>query len=87
MWPSLCVDMFSFTLNENLGAELLSPTYKYVAFPGGAAVNNSPANAGDAGVVGSISGWEDPLEKEMATHSSILAWEIPWTEESESGRL
>ena len=30
--------------------------------------------------VGSL-GWEDPLEKEMATHSSILAWEIPWTEE------
>ena len=27
-------------------------------------------------------GWEDSLEKEMATHSSILAWEIPWTEES-----
>ena len=26
-------------------------------------------------------GWEDPLEKVMATHSSILAWEIPWTEE------
>ena len=25
-------------------------------------------------------GWEDPLEKEMATHSSILAWRIPWTE-------
>ena len=30
-------------------------------------------------------GWEDPLEKEMATHSSILAWEIPCTEEP--GRL
>ena len=30
-------------------------------------------------------GWEDPLEKRMATHSSILAWEIPWTEEP--GRL
>ena len=29
--------------------------------------------------------WEDPLEKEMATHSSILAWEIPWTEDP--GRL
>ena len=29
--------------------------------------------------------WEDPLEKEMATHSSILAWEVPWTEEL--GRL
>ena len=30
-------------------------------------------------------GWEDPLEKELATHSSILAWRIPWTEEP--GRL
>ena len=30
-------------------------------------------------------GWEDPLEKEMATHSSILAWRIPWTEKP--GRL
>ena len=27
-------------------------------------------------------GWEDPLEKEMATHSSSLAWKIPWTEET-----
>ena len=26
-------------------------------------------------------GWEDPLEKDLATHSSILAWKIPWTEE------
>ena len=30
-------------------------------------------------------GWEDPLEKEMATHSNTLAWKIPWTEEP--GRL
>ena len=30
-------------------------------------------------------GWEDPLEKEMATHSSTLAWKIPWSEER--GRL
>ena len=35
-----------------------------------------PANAGDAG----DTGWEDALEKGMATHSSILAWKIPWTE-------
>ena len=34
--------------------------------------------------VGSL-GWEDPLEKEMATHSSTLAWKISWTEEP--GRL
>ena len=38
-----------------------------------------PANAGDAG---SVPGWEDPLEEEMAPHYSILAWRIPWTEES-----
>ena len=39
-------------------------------------VKNLPASAG----VQSL-GWEDLLEKEMATCSSILAWEIPWTEE------
>ena len=42
----------------------------------------SAYNVGD---LGSIPGWEDPLEKGMATPSSILAWEIPWTEEP--GRL
>ena len=31
-------------------------------------------------------GGEDPLEKEMATHSSILAWEIPWTEETKGAK-
>ena len=41
-------------------------------------VKNPPANAEDA--VQSL-GQEDPLEKEMATYSSILAWEISWTEE------
>ena len=40
-----------------------------------------PAKAGDAGDTGSIPGSEDPLEKGMAVYSSILAWEIPWTEE------
>ena len=39
---------------------------------------NPPANAGDTG---SIPGLGRPLEEEMATHSSILAWEFPWTEE------
>ena len=41
-------------------------------------VKNLPANAGDTG---SIPGLRDPLEKEMATHSSILDGEIPWMEE------
>ena len=40
-----------------------------------------PASACNAGNLGSIPGQEDPLEKEMATHSSTLAWRIPWTEE------
>ena len=47
-------------------------------FPGGLAVKNLPAK--QETWVCSL-GREDPLEKEMATHSTILAWEIPWTEE------
>ena len=43
-------------------------------------VKNPPASAGDAGDTVSVPGLEDSLEKEMATHSSILAWEIPRTE-------
>ena len=39
----------------------------------------SACNAGDPGL---IPGWEDPQEMGMATHSSILAWRIPWTEET-----
>ena len=49
-----------------------------IGFPGGSAVKNLPSSAGDSS---SIPGLEDPLEKEMATHFSILAWRIPWTEE------
>ena len=48
-------------------------------------VKNPPASAGGIRDVGSIPGSEDPLEEEMATHSSILARRIPWTEEP--GRL
>ena len=44
-------------------------------------VKNPPANAGDEGDVGSIPGSRKSPEREMATHSSILAWRIPWTEE------
>ena len=45
-------------------------------------VKKLPASAGDSD---SVPGWEDPPEEEMATHSSVLAWRIPWTEEP--GRL
>ena len=44
-------------------------------------VNNSPANAGDIEIQVRSLGQERPLEKGMATHSSVLAWRIPWTEE------
>ena len=44
--------------------------------------SDGKASACNAGNRGSISGSEDPLEKEMATHSSTLAWKIPWMEES-----
>ena len=48
---------------------------------GGSVVKNPPSNVETQETwVRSLS-QEDPLEKEMATHSSILAWEIPWTEE------
>ena len=47
-------------------------------------VKNLLADAGDIRDVGSIPDQEDPLEEGMATHSSILAWRIPWTE---PGRL
>ena len=45
-------------------------------FRGGSVIKNPPANARG---LGSTPGGKDPLEKERATHSSILAWEIPWT--------
>ena len=51
-------------------------------FPGGLSVKCLPAMQETR--VQSL-GWEDPLEKEMAAHSSILAWKIPWT--TEPGRL
>ena len=65
----------------------LSLFYDYArslsSFPGGSMVKNLPSQARDAGDSGSIpgSGRGIPSEEEMATHSRILAWKIPWTEE------
>ena len=44
-------------------------------------VKNLPDSEGDGRRQAQSLGWEDPLEEEMATQSSILAWEIPWIEE------
>ena len=56
----------------------LYPYLPYPYFPGGSDGKVSVYNAAD--LVRSL-GWEDPLEKEMAIHSSTIAWKIPWTEE------
>ena len=67
---------------ETIATLLIVYSPKPRDFPGSSDGKASACNAGDSG---SILGWEDILEKEMATHSSILAWKIAWTEEL--GRL
>ena len=54
-----------------------------MGFPGGSDSKESACNVGDLVLIHGVGG--SPLEKEMATHSSILAWRIPWREEP--GRL
>ena len=51
----------------------------FLGFPCDSTGKESTCNVGDLGL---IHGWEDPLEKGKVTHSSILAWRIPWTVES-----
>ena len=59
--------------------DFLKNAFNFVlGFPGGSAVKNLPANAVDFRLILG-------LERQMATHSSILAWEIQWTEESIAG--
>ena len=70
--------------SSSTSAHLASPNTHWevfslhIRFPGGSDSKESACNAGD---LGSLPGSGDPLEKEMTTHSSILAWKIPWTEE------
>ena len=63
---------FLFELTSSLG------------FPCGSAGKEYACSTGD---LGSIPGWEDPLEKGEAAHSSILAWRSPWTAHEESQRV
>ena len=63
----------------------MTPSDVYVGLPWWLSDKESACSAGAAGDLGLIPGLEDPLEESMATHSSILAWRIPWTEEP--GRL
>ena len=67
--PCLCLQATMFTK----GPQLTCRCPDHLGLPGGSAVKNPPANAGDMGLI--------PGLRRMATHSSILAWRIPWTEE------
>jgi len=53
----------------------------FKGFPGGSVVKNPPANAENWETQIRTLGQGDPLNEEMATHSSLIAWRIPWTEE------
>ena len=71
IWKGVCQDCI-------LSLCLFNICRVHQGFPSGWDGKASVCNAGD---LGSSLGWEDPLEKEMAAHSSILAWKIPWTME------
>ena len=73
--PWTLVDFFLFTLL----VYKYSPSHMLSGRPGGSVVKNPPAKTGGT-AVWPLDG-DDPLEEELATHCSILAWEIPWTEE------
>ena len=73
----MCEPRPTWVPNSNMYKKGLGSYFKE-NFAGGSVVKNPPTKAGDTGL---IPGWEDPLEKEMATHSSTFVCRIPWTEE------
>ena len=86
---SSCWYSTEYRSNQSEAYSILAYALYYIYFPtdshlmalvvkGGSAVKNSPANPGDAGSI-PRSGRFHPLEEEMATHSNILAWRMPWT--------
>ena len=86
VWFLPLFNLFKCVLTATTSAILLHlPFYLFYSypikkcFPCGSVVKKPPTNAGDPSLIPGSG--EDPLEKEMATHSSILAWEIPWAEE------
>ena len=78
--PAPFLNFFSSNNYSSLSISLYRDMYTW-GFPGGSAVNNLPTiQQMQKSQIRSL-GQEDPLEKGMATYSSILPWEIPWTEE------
>ena len=81
------VNMELFCLFRKFSRHLILKSHEFstALVPSGSAVENLPAIQEQKEMPVRSLGWEDTLEKGMATHSSILAWRIPWTEEP--GRL
>ena len=75
--PHLTVSFMKAGSNGFCWFLFLSIKHPILCLPGGSVVKNLPAVQENP--IQSM-GWEDPLEKKMATHSSTLAWEIPGTE-------
>ena len=76
MEPAVC------WVGLGLGAETETSSRTHRVFQVALVVRNLPVNAGDIETWVRSLGWQDPLEEGMATHSSILAWRVPWAEES-----
>ena len=70
---SFCSSVFS-VIEKHIAFLLCMEVLILLGFPSGSMVRNLPAKAGDGG---STLDQEDPLEKQMATHCSILAWKVP----------
>ena len=77
LWDAPLSKFIAFTAKD-----LYLPLRATRGFPGGSVDKEHACNAGDTGDSVQYLGWKDPLEEDMATCSSILAWRIPWTEES-----
>ena len=73
--------VYAHYLTEQSGSGLELTYTEYQGFPGASVVKNLPAKQEMQETWVPSWVWEDPLKEEMATHSSILAWRIPWTEE------
>ena len=80
--PYICLKTWDLIHSDWSAAPLSSIWFPRVLdFPGGSAEKKSPARQEPQEMWVWSLGWEDPLEEDMATHSGIPAWRIPWTEE------
>ena len=80
--PQVVLLKLEKSLGDRLDEQTIVTTYvhsTFYAFPGGSDGKESACNAGDPGSIPWVR--QDPLENGMATHSSILTWRVPWTEE------